>query len=236
MKKLLQKKIIKLANIINNRLNQNWKELTRNEFRFFDIYFSQYGEDIFINNKLRNICNGTYCDVGAFDPIWFSNTHLLFKRGWTGLNLDLDQDKIKKFKEMRPKDISIVSGVGNCNEKAWALEYSLPVLNRISFYPEHDFLAANGEKPLGKHEIQIRTLDTVLEQHIKGRNLNFLNIDCEGYEEKILNGITLKKWKPNLIAIEYLDDEKLMILKRQMLKNDYQLCGQVGITAFFEPN
>tara|TARA_B100001094_G_scaffold123926_1_gene119746 strand:+ start:493 stop:780 length:288 start_codon:yes stop_codon:yes gene_type:complete len=75
---------------------------------FYEIFFrskilvtrKSYGfefEDITINKYLKNIKKGFYVDIGAFNPIRGSNTYLLFKKGWSGINVDADENSIKIF-------------------------------------------------------------------------------------------------------------------------------------------
>ena len=45
-------------------------------------------------------------DIGAFHPRWASNTHLLHKRGFEGICVDLDERRLKWFrfaKKMNPE-------------------------------------------------------------------------------------------------------------------------------------
>ena len=49
------------------------------------------GEDLAINKFVDNKSNGIYVDVGAHHPIQRSNTHLLFKKGWEGINIDINE-------------------------------------------------------------------------------------------------------------------------------------------------
>ena len=37
--------------------------------------------------------------------------------------------------------------------------------------------------------------------------IDYLNIDVEGFENEVLNGFDLKKYKPKVISIEFLDLE-----------------------------
>ena len=61
----------------------------------------------------RNQSMGFYVDVGCQHPIWNNNTYLLFKRGWGGVNIDLDQSNINLFKIARPKDFNICSALSS---------------------------------------------------------------------------------------------------------------------------
>ena len=47
--------------------------------------------------------------------------------------------------------------------------------------------------------------------------IDYLNIDVEGYENKVLAGFDLKKYKPKVISVEFLD---LEINKLQFKNNN----------------
>jgi hypothetical protein len=67
-------------------------------------FYSQEGEDIKIQEYFKNFKNGFYLDVGAYNPIRASNTYLLYKKGWEGINIDADYFSYKLFNILRPKD------------------------------------------------------------------------------------------------------------------------------------
>ena len=69
--------------------------------------FSQFGEDLFIENFFENKEKGKYVDLGAFHPMRLSNTFLLFKKGWSGTNIDLNPITIDLFNIARKKDKNI---------------------------------------------------------------------------------------------------------------------------------
>ena len=53
--------------------------------------YSMLGEDLVVKNFFKKKTNGTYVDVGCYHPIDGNNTHLLFKNGWNGINIDLNK-------------------------------------------------------------------------------------------------------------------------------------------------
>ena len=56
--------------------------------------------------------------MGCYHPKKYSNTHLLHKdRGWSGINIDIEEDKIKTFNILRPNDINICCPVSSVNKK-----------------------------------------------------------------------------------------------------------------------
>ena len=56
--------------------------------------YSFGGVDLLINYLFKGFKKGIYVDVGAQHPISNNNTFLLFKRGWCGVNIDLDKENI----------------------------------------------------------------------------------------------------------------------------------------------
>jgi hypothetical protein len=56
---------------------------------------------------------GFYVDIGAFDPIVSSNTHLLHRRGWRGIDVDANPDALPRFAQHRPDDINLNAAVGD---------------------------------------------------------------------------------------------------------------------------
>ena len=55
-------------------------------------YHSQYGEDREIGKFFEKKSKGYYFDIGCFHPIRYSNTFYLFKKGWQGTNIDVNQN------------------------------------------------------------------------------------------------------------------------------------------------
>jgi FkbM family methyltransferase len=222
-----------LGNLIARRLVHDWRPLTRDEWRHLRPHFSQYGEDLIADDLLSGIERGVYVDVGAFDPIHYSNTLLLHQRGWRGVNVDLREEKIAAFRHSRPNDSSYVAAVGAAERAAWILEYDLPVLDRVTFDPDHDFLAENGDKPLRRAPITITPLDRLLERTGWVERVDYLNIDCEGFEIEVLHGTDLARWRPRLISIEALDAERLARVRAHLGSFGYIEAARTRITAFF---
>ena len=54
------------------------------------ISYSYGGIDYLINNIFKNNNQGFYNDVGWGHPVKTNKTYLLNKKGWHGINIDLD--------------------------------------------------------------------------------------------------------------------------------------------------
>src|SRR3989344_2532261 len=65
--------------------------------RIFLHSYSQWGEDIIIDKLLGMKNKGFYIDIGAYDPIRFSNTQRFYNKGWKGINIEPDPIRINKL-------------------------------------------------------------------------------------------------------------------------------------------
>jgi len=63
-------------------------------------------------------------DVGCYHPKKFSNTYMLYKKGWSGINIDMEEDKITLFDMVRPRDLNVLSPISDKEEEVTLYRYS----------------------------------------------------------------------------------------------------------------
>ena len=64
--------------------------------------------------------------------------------------------------------------------------------------------SGGGAKRIKK--IEVNTLDNIIkESKIKIKEIDFLTIDVEGNELNVLQGLNFKKYKPKIIALEFIN-------------------------------
>ena len=104
-----------------------------------DFYksYSQFGEDMclraIMHEKYQNpYYKGFYIDIGAHDPIRYSNTATFYDIGWRGINIDAQFEAIEKFKEKRPDDINLNIGIANKTGKMDYYTFSDHAINSFS--------------------------------------------------------------------------------------------------------
>ena len=155
--------------------------------------------DLIIDYYFKDKKEGIYVDVGAYHPLRGSNTYKLFKRGWSGINIDLDPQTTDIFNHFRPKDENICAAVSD-----------LAVEKKLFFH--HNRSAINTlEEKLGYRAKEIRrikttTLNEILENSkFKLLDLDFLSIDVEGHELDVIKGLDLQKYPIKIIVIEHQD-------------------------------
>ena len=192
--------------------------------------YAQQGEDLFIFNymKKKKIVNGTYVDIGAFHPIKYSNTCLLFNNGWSGLNIDLNQTAIDYFDIVRPKDNNICCAISNKEEKIKVFINSIfSPINTINKKHAKKFNFAS------KNELSY-TVKAKKFNSICKKKFDFLDIDIEGSDFMVLKSINLKYFKPKLICIEILDKNYLIKIKKYLIKLNYFFIKRKTSSFFFE--
>jgi FkbM family methyltransferase len=177
--------------------------LSCEEIRYARISFSQFGEDHSIVEFIEEDASipPIYVDVGSYHPVHHSNTLLLHKRGWRGINIDLHADKIREFEALRPHDINLVAACSDGERDMLALEYGTMVTDRLAPLNQPDLPSVLGTPPTGRTPIRTTTLDAVLGTHRIGL-IGYLNIDCEGHDLEVLKGISLDRHAPVIIGVE----------------------------------
>ena len=179
-------------------------------------------EDTAILDYFKDKKNGFYVDVGCYHPIHRNNTYLLYKQNWRGINIDVSQFSVELFDHLRPDDLNYNCAVSNKNEKVKLFfQKELSQLSTI----ENDQAKKVFQGNIKEKEIQAFTLDEILNRD-KYRNvkIDFLNIDVEGADFKVLDGLSFQKFNPELICVEIHDKEIKESKTYNFLKDkNYQL-------------
>ena len=193
--------------------------------------YSQCGEDIFILEFFKDkISKGIYLDIGAFNPIKFNNTYLLHKKGWKGTNIDLNQTSIDLFNILRPNDENICAAISDKVEKVEVyIENLFSPLNTIS--PDR-FKLFDNDKLKGKTYF----IETKMINNLINHKFDFLNIDIEGLDIKVLKSINLKFYNPKLICIEILNSKNEIELSDYLMGHGYYFEKKMGPSYFFSKN
>ena len=209
------------------------------EWRQMRISFADSGEDLVVFDYLKKLPKsdrGIYIDAGAFDPVLISNTMLLYKNGWQGLVVDANPRTIEKFQSIRPRDNSVWSALSDRHEKYQYLEYPVPGNNRLAPLGAEDEKSMIGEEPIKRSPIESRTLDQILQENYKvAPKIDFLSIDCEGYDHLVLKGLNLNKYRPRIICTEEMgrlcvDSEDT---SKILLEHGYTVFAKLGLNLIF---
>jgi len=202
-----------LLKLISIYLNLTHKKIISKKY-----FYSYGGIDSLVNEIFKHQTNGFYVDVGAQHPIKNNNTYLLHKKGWEGINIDLDQKNINLFNVSRKNDYNICAAVSSLEKNTDLYYYheGSPI-NTLSKK------IAERQKAVVKKKINIRTktLTSILENtKFRNKEIDFLSIDVEGVELEVLQGLNLDIYKPKIIVVEFLDlDSKKLEIKNLNINN-----------------
>ena len=174
----------------------------KNNFFINKKTYSMDGEDLFIDNFFKNK-TGLYVDVGAYHPLELSNTCLLHKRNWKGINIDINSLSIDYFNYLRPNDININLGVAKKNTiKTLYFQKNKSPLNTLNLSHAKKIFS----NKFKKKKIKTKTLTSILEKtKYNGKKIDFLNIDTESGDLDVLKSLDFKKYEPKLICVELID-------------------------------
>ena len=159
---------------------------------------SRWGVDLILNDVFKNKKNGFYIDIGCHHPMINNHTYLFYKKNWTGINIDLDFNSIDMFNFFRPKDINIQCALSNIeDETEFFFYHNRAVKNTISKEFGHDAVTVK--------KIKTNTLNNIInDENLNNQIIDFVSIDVEGNELNVLKGFDLKKFKPKIILLEYI--------------------------------
>ena len=216
------------------------------KFKSKKISYSLTSIDLIVDYIFKKN-NGIYIDVGCNHPVYNNNTYLLSKKGWQGINIDIDKKSVQLFDLFRKKDLNINLAVSS---KKTELEY-------INFHEKSpiNMIKTNQNRNLHSLEktkkIKSDTLDSIIEKsQFKNKKIDFVSIDVEGHELEVIKGFNLKKYKPSIIVIEFLDKslKKIEIknfnldnivnseIYKLMIKNDYHMVNWLHSDLIFAHN
>jgi hypothetical protein len=164
--------------------------------------YSSDSVDLIVSSYFKNQSEGFYIDVGCYHPTRANNTYLLYKKGWRGLNVDISKFSIDLFNFWRKRDINICRAISNENgfvrmyyQKKFSL---LSTLNKIQFT-----ISFHGK--IKSKLIKCSTLAAIIKKNYIFKKIDFLNIDAEGNDYKILKSLDFKLYRPTCICIEDTD-------------------------------
>ena len=196
------------------------------------IYSSQKsysfgGCDLLINYIFKSKKRGFYLDVGCQHPVSNNNTYLLYKRGWNGMNIDLDPKNIRLFNLERPDEINICKCVSSDNsEKDLFFFHPGSPINSLEKKTTKD------KSNFTLKKIKTYTLNSILEDH-KILDIDYFNLDVEGHEIDILKDFDIKHYKPKVISVEFIDYQ---MKKLEFKNNDINRVLQSDLYKYFISN
>jgi FkbM family methyltransferase len=229
LRKLIPKKV---QNLFRLEL-----EAELNELRQQTVCFSQEGEDLILDTFFSDVTKGYFVDIGAYDPVKYSNTYLFYKRGWRGINIDPRPGSMQAFNTVRPEDRNIEAAVGLSSKKVKYYMFDEPGLNGFSEEISTDRNNNTVYKIVDVIELPQKPLREILDENIPaGTEISFMDIDVEGFDLEVLKSNDWLKYKPAMVLVETsVTGEQDGDGISAFLKNlGYKLVAQTYRTSFYK--
>ena len=197
------------------------------ELRYTKPYFSQFGEDVVIGQLLKK-GKGFYVDVGAYHPISFSNTYLLYRKGWSGINIEPNPKGFSLLQKFRTRDINLNLAVSESQGKISMLNST--TMSRII---EPDQIETKSDI----FTAETLPLRTILEEHVvDGTKIDLLSIDCEGHDLAVLKSNDWRKYRPDVVVVEDFDKSENTDIDQELNRHGYKLHCKMALSKIYTKN
>lgn len=171
--------------------------------------------DVFLIDLLTHVegsKKGFFVDVGCYHPVLINTTYALYRRGWRGINIDIDEVKIESFNIARPKDLNIVAA---CSQKSVDM-----VFRKRGFCSPHSSLENLEIAQRGKWRedtIRANTLTHIINATpYKNQPIDLLSVDVEGHELSVLRGLDFDHYSPKVICVETWDTTLSKVMQSEL--------------------
>lgn len=199
------------------------------------VIYSQTGEDVIISTLLDKK-RGFYVDVGCHDPMRLSNTFSLYLRGWSGLNIDANEALIKRFRQIRKRDLAVCAAISDDAKDMMFYEFESDAVGTLSEEVLPEWKRTWSFR--GGRKVRSRTLNSLLQEHFPdGIDIDLLTVDVEGHDINVLRSIDLNVYRPMLIVVEmhHFDINQALLhdVVRYLADFEYRLVSYATMNGYF---
>lgn len=192
--------------------------------------YSQFNEDIFLWQLFQGKRTGTYIDIGANHPVKLSNTKKFYDMGWSGVNVEPNPKLYKQICEYRPKDLNLNCGVGDNQGTITFYEMEPDYYSTFDDKEAKKASFSSSRKVVAKLPVKVITINEIFE--MCNREVDFLTVDTESFDYKVLSVNDWNKNRPKVIVVELNHDEDNRVF--ELLKQQaYDLIYYNGTNGIF---
>jgi FkbM family methyltransferase len=182
----------------------------REELAFIDFCMANYRQsksqlfqDLFVQYILGQKRRGFFVEFGATNGLSLSNTYLLEKiYEWTGILAEPAkcwQDDLRKNRTCTLDSRCVWDKTG---EILQFNEVEAAVLSTIDVFSSND-MHARARQQGSKYTVTTVSLNTLLEEHGAPSEIDYLSVDTEGSEWRILSALDFDRYRAKVITVEH---------------------------------
>jgi len=178
------------------------------------MYYSQVGQDKFVDDFLKGKRNGKYLDIGSHNGIDFSNSYFFeTQREWTGILIEpMEEEYAKLVSNRSDKNEFLNVAVSNYSGTAQFTKilggyYGLNMISGLkqNLHEKHIDRIGREARAVNAQVIDVtvpvRTIQSILDE-CEIYQFDFCSLDTEGSEYEVLQGIDFNKTKIDIFLIE----------------------------------
>lgn len=197
--------------------------------------YTQYGEQSFLSEYAKKINSGVLVDIGAADGVTHSNSKWLIEQGWSALLVEPNEYNFNKLVNLHKDNHKVILEHCGCSDKTlkdviffinknddmeqcstFSEEFSINVKN----YYNCEYVETTSNL--------IKTSDILKKHNIT--HIDFISIDTEGYDEKVIEGIDFNLVNITLICVENINKECI----DKLTHNGYELIYETSGNKFYK--
>lgn len=202
-------------------------------------YYSQFEQDKFIyENYFNNKFDGYFVDIGAADGIKYSNSKFFEEIGWKGVCIEPNPKAFDDLQKCR---------TNKCIMKAISDQAEMKKFFQITGGPEQlsglaEEFTQSAIARINNHLVEDKNFDftyidvecDLFENVVDQNQIDFLSLDTEGNELKILQTIDFGKFNISIITVENneYDDQ----FKNFLIPKGYSFITRLGCDELYKNN
>lgn len=173
-------------------------------FSHYQRSYSQLQQDLVAEYilGLGNTKTGFFVEFGATDGVTLSNSFVLEKNGWIGILAEPDSNWHSELENNRNSVIDKRCVFSDSGEKLSFINSKIGELSGIQEFASQDGWSTQrleGEWTT----VETISLQDLLKTHNAPRKIDYLSIDTEGSEYKIIEKFIFSDWDISFISIEH---------------------------------
>ncbi len=195
---IVPKELHQYMNDVFSGLLEDWG------YKMIPVYYGQHGEedliDIYLGPNAKKT-NGKYIDIGAGDPKIHSNTYYYYLKGWNGILVEPNPNYAESIKKERPRDIHLPIAITDYYGQVEMCSSTTVGSFVGDRNKKRKIEGGRGKKFL--FTVDCMPIDTLIKRYPEYKEPDFLNMDIESMEERVLSRCDFRVFKPKVIIIEY---------------------------------
>jgi len=190
----------------------------------------QKRQDIWVTQILGEKTNGYFVDLAAADGITHSNTHFLEKEYlWDGICIEPNPvffDSLKAERNCICENLAI----SNRNEVVDFRIDNGQCGGIVADDTDNNIKTRSGQlKTAEIIQVQANTLEYVLDKHQAPSIIDYLSLDIEGSEERVIENFNFDKYRFNCITIE----RPTKLVNDTLFRNGYVFVKNYQYDSFY---